>query len=317
MHYAVYIANKWHYDMHSRMDMSSDWRKVQVFLAVAETGSLSSASQALGLTQPTVGRQIKALEAELSARLFDRHARGLHLTPFGHALLPAARQMRDAAHALSLTLAGQDQTPTGSVRITASVFTANYLMPKIIAALRQTHPGIEVELVATDKVENLLFREADIAVRMVRPTQLDMITRHVGDLEMGLFAAKSYIDRQGAPAHPEDLLSHYLVGYDRNDLILQGFRAFGYEVKPSDFAVRCDNQSAYWQLVRAGCGIGASQTGIGLADPDVTRVLPDLPIPSLPVWLTTHPSLRATPRISAVWQALDAQLSALCKSAPP
>jgi DNA-binding transcriptional LysR family regulator len=284
---------------------------------VAETGSLSSASEALGLTQPTVGRQNKALEAELSARLFDRHARGLHLTQFGHALLPAARQMRDAAGALSLALAGQDAAPTGSVRITASVFTANFLMPALIATLRQTHPGIEVELVATDKVENLLFREADITVRMVRPEQLDMVTRHVGDLEMGLFAARSYIDRHGVPIRGKDLLGHDLVGYDRNDLILRGFRAFGYELKPSDFAVRCDNQSAYWQLVRAGCGIGASQTHVGAADPNVIRVLADLPIPALRIRLTTHPGLRATPRVSAVWDALDQHLSAMCKSAPP
>lgn len=299
------------------MDISSDWRKIQVFLAVAETGSLSSASDALGLTQPTVGRQIKALEAELSAPLFDRHARGLNLTETGHALLPAARQMRDAANALSLTLAGQDEAPTGPVRITASVFSANFLMPGVIASLRQTHPGIEVELVATDKVENLLFREADIAVRMVRPEQLDMVTRHVGDLSMGLFAANTYIDRNGAPNSPEDLLSHDFVGYDRSDLILKGFRAFGYDAKPSDFAVRCDNQSAYWQLVRAGCGIGVSQTLVGAADPDVTRVLPYLPIPALPIWLTTHPGLRATPRISAVWHTLNERLSAMCKSAPP
>lgn len=303
--------------MHKRMDIQSDWRKVQVFLAVAETGSLSAASDALGLTQPTVGRQIKALEAELSARLFDRHARGLHLTDVGHALLPAARQMRDAANTLSLTLAGQDEAPTGSVRITASVFTANFLMPEVIAKLRKTHPGIEVELVATDKVENLLFREADIAVRMVRPEQLDMVTRHVGDLPMGFYAARSYLAQHAAPTTPEDLLHHDLVGFDRNDLILQGFRAFGYDAKPSDFGVRCDNQSAYWQLVRAGCGIGASQTLVGSADPGISRVLPDFKIPPLPIWLTTHPGLRATPRVSAVWQILDDCLTDMCKRAPP
>lgn len=299
------------------MDKNSDWRKIQVFLAVAETGSLSAASAALGLTQPTVGRQIKALEAEIDARLFDRHARGLHLSEVGHALLPSAHQMRDAANALSLTLAGQDEAPTGTVRITASVFAANFLMPQAIATLRQTHPAIEIELVATDKVENLLFREADIAVRMVRPEQLDMVTRHVGDLPLGFFAAHRYLARHGTPETAEALLTHALVGYDRNDLILRGFRAFGFDAQPSDFAVRCDNQSAYWQLVRAGCGIGISQTWIGSADPLVTRVLPDIRIPPLPIWLTTHPGLRATPRVSAVWQALDAQLTDMCKRAPP
>ncbi len=292
-----------------------DWSKVQAFLAVAETGSLSGAAQQLGLTQPTIGRQIKTLEAQTNSRLFDRHPRGLNLTEAGTALVPAARSMRDAAAALGLALATQTQDPKGTVRITASLFVAHYILPPILAETRAKLPEVAIELVANDQLDNLLFREADIAIRMVRPTQDSMITSHLGDLPIGFYAANSYLAQHPAPHHHDQLSEHDLVGYDRSRLIIDGFALQGFHLTKDAFSTRCDNQSAYWQLVRAGCGIGLCQTFVGDTDPLVTRVLPDLPIPDLPLWLTTHPDLHKTPTVNAVWQSLRQGLARVVRTA--
>ena len=218
-----------------------DWSLVQSFLAVAEKGSLSAGGRHLRLTQPTVGRHIQTLERDLGIALFHRQARGMALTEQGMTLLEHARAMRASAEALSLHATGKSNDLTGTVRITASVFASHHFLPGIIADLREAHPEIDIELAPSDETENLLFREADIAVRMYRPTQLDMITLHLGDVQLGLFGAKRYLARRGKPQTPEDLLDHDIVGYDRNDGLIRGFRDAGFEIERDFFPVRCDN----------------------------------------------------------------------------
>ena len=288
-----------------------DWTLVQAFLAVAETGSLSAAARELGLSQPSVGRQVQALESALALRLFTRQPRGMALTEAGAALLAPARAMRDAAGRLALAAAGQDARLSGTVRITASRSTAYHLLPKVVAAIRKAEPEIAVEIVASDHSENLLFREADIALRMYRPDQLDMVTRHLGNFEIGIYAARSYLDRAGRPAAMDDLLRHDLVGYDRNEQILIGMRAFGYEATRDWFRTRCDDYLVNWELIRAGCGVGFAQVAVAGRDPLVERLLPEVPIPPLPVWLTAHQAMRRTPRIRRVWELLDHHLAPL------
>jgi DNA-binding transcriptional LysR family regulator len=290
---------------------SLDWSLVQAFLAVAETGSLSAASKVLGSSQPTLGRQVAALEAALGAELFRRHPRGLSLSGAGEALLPAAEAMRAAAARMALAAAGEDRGLDGTVRITASVIVSHFVLPPVLARLRRTAPGISIDLVASDSSENLLFREADIAVRMYRPRQLDMVTRHVADIPLGLFAATSYLDRVGRPADTDALLALDWVGYDRDELMIRGMRAAGWSVDRDFFSVRTDDQAGHWQLVRAGCGVSATQLPIGLADPLVERLLPEVPLPTVPCWLTAHEALRRTPRVALVWDALAEALSAL------
>jgi DNA-binding transcriptional LysR family regulator len=280
-----------------------DWTLIQSFLAVAENGSLSAAARALGQSQPTLGRHIEALETQLGAELFIRHARGFNLSDTGAALLPDAEAMRTAMGQILLTVAGQSTDLRGTVRITASVFAAHQLLPPILANIRAAEPDISLELVPTDDTENLLFREADIAVRMYRPTQLDVITQHIANTDLGVFAATTYLDRKGRPSKLEDLMNHDLVGYDRNDLIIRAMRDAGWPVTRDNFATRCDNQATYWELVRFGCGIGFSQMAVGLADPLVEQVAP-IDIPPLPVWLTAHEAMRQTPRIRRVWDML-------------
>lgn len=281
-----------------------DWSLMQSFLAVAEHGSLSAAARATGHSQPTLGRHVHTLEQALGASLFDRHPRGLRPSDTGERLLPMARQMRAAASAAGLTAAGQSLTLEGTVRIAASVFASHHLMPPVLARIRQLEPSIHLDLLPSDTSENLLFREADIAVRMYRPTQVDIIARHVADIGIGAFAAKSYLERAGRPERIEDILEHDLVGYDRNDLIVRTMRELGWSVTREDFAVRCDNQAIYWELVRAGCGIGFSQVNVGRRDPLVQELTFDLDLPRLPVWLAAHQAMRHTPRIRRVWDLL-------------
>lgn len=292
-----------------------DWSLVQSFLAVAETGSLSAAARRLGLTQPTVGRHIQALEQKLGVDLFNRQARGMNLTEQGTTLLEHARAMREAAEALSLHAAGKNSDLRGAVRITASVFSSHHYLPPIIAELREAHPEIDVELVASDETENLLFREADIAVRMYRPTQLDMVTLHVGDVQLALFGSKRYLARKGRPVTFDDLLQHDLVGYDRNESMLREFRTAGYAVEREFFPVRCDNQTAVWELVRAGCGLGFAPLQAGLRDPELERLELGLPIPRLEVWLTAHEAVRQSPRVDLVWRVLAERLADTCDPA--
>jgi DNA-binding transcriptional LysR family regulator len=283
---------------------SLDWSLVQAFLAVAETGSLSAAARQLGTSQPTLGRQVKAVEAQLGAELFHRQPRGFALTQIGAELIGPAQAMRDAVQQIALTAAGQQARLDGTVRITASVATSAMHLPPIIAKIRRLEPQIAIELVPSDDTRNLLYREADIAVRMYRPTQLDLITQHVGDSELGVFAAKSYLAERGTPQSFADVHSHDFVGYDTHLHIIEGMAKVGIHVDRSLFAVRCDDHVAYWELVRAGCGIGFAQTNIGRADPLVEELMADVHIPPLSIWLTAHEAMRQTPRIRRVWELL-------------
>ena len=287
-----------------------DWSLLQSFLAVAETGSLSAAARALGLSQPTLGRKVREVEAALGAELFHRHAKGPALTETGQAMLGPAQAMRDAAGRISLVAAGEDRGLSGPVRITASVVVSHFLLPEMLTRFRREEPGIEIDLVASDSSENLLFRAADIAVRMYRPGQLDMVTRHVADMPMGIYAAKSYLDGAGRPATQDALLALDWVGFDRNEMILRGMAEAGWSVTRDFFKLRTDDQAAYWQLVRAGGGVGIMQRAIGDPDPRLERLMPELPLPSLPVWLTAHEEVRRVPRVARVWEALVAGFEA-------
>jgi DNA-binding transcriptional LysR family regulator len=293
-----------------------EWSLVQAFLAVAETGSLSGAARMLGTSQPTLGRQIKTLEAQLGADLFLRQARGLALSETGTALIAPAQAMRTAAGQIALTAAGRAERLEGTVRITASVSMAVYHLPPIIARIRIAEPHIAIELVPSDATTNLLYREADIAVRMYRPTQLDLVTQHLGDLELSVFAAHSYLARRGMPTAMDQFADHDFVGYDRSGDIVDGFRAAGVLISRDFFKTRCDDNVVYWELVHAGCGIGFAQVTIGRADPLVRELPFGQMVPKLEMWLTAHEAMRQTPRIRRVWDLLAEGLRPLTISHP-
>jgi DNA-binding transcriptional LysR family regulator len=290
------------------MTKAFDWNHLRTLVAVAEHGSLSGAARALGGSQPTMGRHIGALEAELGVRLFERTAGGLELTPTGIELLEYARRMAEAANRLSLVAEGRVEAIAGTIRIAASEIVATYVLPDILTALHRAEPEIELELVASDRTENLLQREADIAVRMYRPTQSDVFMRKVGDLTIGMFAAHTYVKRRGVPRSIEELSGHDIVGYDRSDLIIQGFRAAGLEVERRFFSFRSDNQVVAWRMVVAGLGIGFNQVQIGDAEPLVTRIHLDTGLPTLPMWLTAHSVLKTSRRVRRVFDFLAEHL---------
>ena len=289
--------------MNNQATTEPDWALLRAFLEVAQSGSLSRAALALGSSQPTLSRQMAQLEAQLGHALFERTTRGVRLTETGAALRAPAERMREQAQQFALVAAGRSTTLAGTVRVTASEIFSAYVLPGLLVGLRQTHPEIQIELVASNTVENLLEREADIALRMLRPKQSALITRRLADQPVGLYAHRDYIARRGKPT-PANMLQHEWVGYDRSDQMLRGFAAAGYPASRELFGFRCDNQIVAWQAVLAGLGIGVTTQRVAALSPGLVRVLPKLPIPPLQLWITAHRELRGTPRLKIVFDAL-------------
>ncbi len=282
-----------------------DWNQIRAFLVTAEEGSLSAAARALGLTQPTLGRQVSALEATLGVTLFERTGRVMALTQAGRILLEHVQIMGDAAAQVSLAASGQAQAIEGPVTITASDVFSAYLLPPVVEKLRELAPGITVELVASNAIRDLKRREADIAVRHVRPDQPDLIARRLRDTQAHLYAAKSYLDRVGRPQRPQDLARAAFVGFDGSGLLLAELQRRGLPVQAEQFRCLSADGIVAWQMVRQGLGISVMTREIAALSPEVEMVLPDafsaIPIPT---WLTTHREVHTSRRIRLVFDLL-------------
>lgn len=285
-----------------------DWTLIRSFLAVARNGSLSAAARALSTTQPTIGRHINELEASLDVVLFQRSRDGFQLTEKGAALFERAEPMAESAIGFARLAAGAANKIAGTVRITASEVVAAYVLPSILADFAGEEPDIEIELVASNQIGSLLSRDADIAVRMVRPAQNDLVARHVADLPLAVCASVAYLHRHGRPVEPPDLVGHRLIGWDRSEEIIKGFAAFGVAVDRHAFAFRSDNQFVLWEAVKAGLGVGFAQASLIAREPSVEPLLPDLRLPSLPLWLAIHEDLRTSARIRRVLDFLHPAL---------
>lgn len=292
-----------------------DWNLIKTFLAVAEQRTLLAAATALRISQPTVGRHIDELETATGLTLFVRGRRGMALTEAGLALLDDARAMAKEADHLLLRASGRASEASGPVRITASDIVATYVLPPILVALKEAEPGIDIELAPSNTVANLLARDADIAIRMVRPMQNDLIAVKVNDFAMGTHAHARYLERHGEPKTVDDLFAHRLVGYDRDTLILNGMKALGMEGDRSLFTFRTDDQVAYWELVKSGAGIGFGALWLGRQTPGVRHILPSLRIPPLPMWLASHEELRTSLKIRRVMDFLREAIAAMPLSA--
>jgi DNA-binding transcriptional LysR family regulator len=287
-----------------------DWSLWRSFAAVVAEGSLSAAARSLGLSQPTLGRHIEALEQALGVPLFDRTLTGLKPTDTALRLYePVAHAQKSLAEA-SLMAEGSSGAPGGTVRLTSSTVMCHYVLPQMLVTLRKEFPAVAIELVPSDSAENILLREADIAVRMFRPTQLELITRKLGEIPIVAAAHESYIAARGVPETVAALLEHDLIGFDRSDLIIEGSKAIGFNLSRDDFALRTDSQTAYWELCKAGLGIGFAQGGLVLDSPGMVRVLPTFEVPPLQVWLTTHRELFTSRRIRAIYDRLGEELTA-------
>jgi DNA-binding transcriptional LysR family regulator len=291
--------------IHLRMDAKSfDWALVRSFLAVLDAGSLMAAARRTGAQQPTLSRHVAELETQLGAPLFERTGRGVTPTAVALVIAGAARQMQDGAESLARSLARERTATTGSVRITTSQVAAAWLLPDVLARFADEEPGIQIDLVASNQLSNLLRREADIAVRMVRPTQASLVARKLADIHIVACAHEHYLERAGTPKKPADLFTHRLVGYDRDDNILRGFAQMGFEVRREHFALRTDDQMAYGRLVAAGAGIGFVARYALHQWPGVRALLPMLAIPPLPCWLAVHREIRSSRVVRRVYDYL-------------
>lgn len=288
-----------------------DWNLIRSFLAVLDAGTLSGAAAATGISQPTLGRHVDELEALTGLVLFERGRSGMRPTQNALALAEEARAMQAGAVAFAMAASGRDTTVEGTIRITASEVVSTYLLPEILVALAEEEPALEIELVASDSVQNLLSRDADIAVRMVRPVQNDLIVRKVNEAAMAAYAHHDYLAKHGTPQSFDDLSSHRVIGQDRGDLILRGMARLGMAYDRSAFTFRTDHPIASWELMRAGAGIGFAQVAIAERDPNLVRILPGLDIEPLPYWLCSHRELRHSARVRRVYDFLAERLSAL------
>ncbi len=284
------------------------WDLYRTFLTVLQEGSLSGAARSLGLAQPTVGRHVEALEQALGIALFTRSGHGLAPTEAALELRPHAEAVAASAAALLRAASGQGSATSGTVRITASEVIGAEVLPPILGTLQQDHPGLVIELVLSNRTEDLLRRDADIAVRMVRPAQEALVARRLGEVEMGLHAHHRYLDRCGAPASLNDLSAHALIGFDRENVFIRGLRARGVALRREMFTLRTDSDLAQLAAIRAGCGIGVCQTGIARRDARLVRVLPEAFSIRLETWLAMHENLRDSRRCRVTFDALAAGL---------
>ena len=292
--------------------MSTDigWELYRSFLSVLKEGSLSGAARALGITQPTVGRHVSALEKSFGLALFTRSRAGLLPTEAALALRAYAQEMHSTAAALRRAAASQGEGVKGTVRVSASEVVGVEVLPPIIARLRQAHPRLTVELVSTNRLQDLLLREADIAVRMAPPRQGLLIARRVGAVAVGLFAHQSYLERHGTPKNLSELVQHALIGFDEETPFLRAARRIIPHWSRAAFSIRTDSDVGQLALMRAGCGIGVCQVALARHNTDLVRVLAHKFEFKLDTWITMHEDLRNSPRCKVTFDALVQDLTA-------
>jgi len=286
------------------MNKEPSWDVYRSFAAVLQQGSLSAASRSLGMTQPSIARHIDALEQSIGAKLFVRSQRGLSATDRALALRPHAEALLAAAEALRRSAEGAPEMPEGPVRITASQAVGTHHLPAILTSLRRKQPGLHFELALTDDLDDLLQRQADIAIRMAQPEQKSLVAKSVGAVRLGFHAHRSYLERRGAPDRLEDLREHDLIGFDVETPFTRAGMRHLPGIERSMFALRVDDAAAQFEAIRAAFGIGICQTAIARTDDSICRVLVeafDLP---LPVWIVMHEDLRNAIRYRTTFDAL-------------
>ena len=299
--------------MHICMDWRStkfDWNRARAFLVTAEEGSLAAAARSLGMTQPTLGRQVAALEREIGVDLFTRRGRGLELTPNGIKLLAHVRLMGEAASRFSLSASGKSEFIEGNVCITASELLSAFVLPPMIQTLRDMEPGIEIEMTATNEERDLNRREADIAIRNFRPTQPELITRKLGSVRGHLYAAKSYLQQLGNPQSMAELNKASYIDIEKPGRLLALLNAQGFNLSQQNFPVISNSHIVQWELVKLGAAITATLEDIGDNEPLVERlVVPGLSPIEMDLWIVTHNELRTSRRIRRVFDFLVSEFS--------
>lgn len=285
-------------------NVNFDWNRARAFLVTVEEGSLSAAARALGLAQPTLGRQVSALEEELGVALFERVGHGLELTQNGLDLLEHVRAMADAANAVALTASGKSQDIEGPICITAAELYAAHLLPQIVAELRDIAPGIRVEIFASNELRDLRRREADIAIRNAQPTHPDLIARKLGEDSATFYATPELISALGDRESATDLKGAKINGIGEIDDLIRALSEFNFPIEPENIISMTNSHIVHWELTRLGVGMGIAPIHIGDADERVERVLPDSTPFGFPVWLVAHREVRSSRRVRLVYDYL-------------
>ena len=302
------------------MDWSAvtfDWNRARAFLVTAEERSLSAAARALGLAQPTLSRQVEALQQELGVVLFERFGRGLELTPAGADLVAHARRMGEGAMGLSIAAAGQGADLAGPVTLSISDAYAGLILPGILRRMKARAPEIVVRVLASNDPSDLMRREADIAVRNFRPKEPDLIARLIAETGASFYASDGYLSGQARDGKEA-------TNWSRLDLItpgpaapfLQAMTAMGLPVTEAQVAFECSSYLAMWEMVREGLGVGVIDVAIGDATPGVSRVAPDQPLIPFPVWLAAHRDILTHRRLRLAFDLLAEELGAVRRSEP-
>jgi DNA-binding transcriptional LysR family regulator len=289
------------------------WELFRTFLEVVRDGSLSGAARKLALTQPTVGRHIDALEAALELSLFSRSPQGLTATPAALELVGYAETMASASAALRRTASGGAKADRGTVRVAASEMIGCEVLPPILARFRDSHPGITLELALSNRNEDLLRRDADIAVRMVRPRQKSLVARRIGNSAIGFYAHRHYAEKYGLPKEIADLEKHCLIGFDRDGLALRSLGKLPRAVTRDTFGFRCDSDLAQFAALKAGVGIGGCQHNIARRFEELVPVLAKTIRFELEVWVAMHEDMKSTGRVRLLFDHLADGLSAFVR----
>ncbi|WP_417428789.1 LysR family transcriptional regulator [Kiloniella sp.] len=287
-----------------------DWSQAQAFLATVETGSFSGAATRLGLSQPTVGRHVAALESDLGLLLFDRVGKSLVLTDNGHAMIQHVKAMKDAADQLSLSALGQDKTIAGPVSVTASDVFCTYILPPIIESIRLTYPEVQIEVVSSNEVQDLRRRDADIAIRNVEPRHPDLYAKRLRTTQGKLYGATSYLDWLGRPATIKDFSESTTFIGDTSGRALQMLTTMDVPLNPEQFSVIANSGVAMWELVKRGVGLAVMFKDLGDITSEVEVVLPNEISVDVPVWLVSHRELKTNARIRAIFDILSGELAA-------
>ena len=292
-----------------------DWVLLRSFLAIYRCGTVASAARSVKLQQSTLSRHLAELEAQLAQPLFERTGRGLHATNAAHIVARYAQDMEGLAHQMTLSLAAKSEMLSGTVRVSASQIFASHVLPAIARDLIGRHPGLQIELVASDEVPSLLHRATDIALRFTRPTDLNVVACAIGQVPIAVVAHESYLQAMGTPQQPSDLLKHHLLGIVEDTVMIPALQAMGVAVTEAHFRIRADDKAVCTKLIESGAGIGFVARLMLDVNPGLRQVLPDLPLPTLTCWLTTHTEISNTPLIRTVYDEIADRVSRLLSGA--
>jgi DNA-binding transcriptional LysR family regulator len=281
-----------------------DWSVVRDFLAVVETGSLSAAARKLRVSQPTLSRRISDLEEKLGATLFLRTPKGLLMTETGEGILADALEMETRALAIERRAdAGRDALE-GTVRISCTEGLGTKWLPRHLKTFHDSYPRLQVEVLVDNRAVNLVRREADIALRLFRPEQPDLVARKLGGLDMGLYGSKRYLKERGVPAKVSDLKSHLHVGFDESLTRRSDIQYLESMFNPDAIVHRSTSFVGQFEAARAGIGLAMVDCFLGDADPDLVRILPTKLYHTMEVWLVTHSEVSRSARIRVLFDHL-------------